>query len=95
MLLARLAINPEVQDSKLAVNIFFFCHKLFLAHMDRMKHAPSLHVGQVHVLVINKRYLNPRTCYMTTVRWETLMKGNFDNSTAYFDKLLGITKLLQ
>ena len=57
MLLARLAINPEVQGSKLAVDIFSFCHKLFLAHMwecrrrDHMKHAPSLHIGQVHVLV--------------------------------------------
>ena len=39
MLLARLAINPEVLGSKLAVDIFFFCHKLFLAHMwERIDH---------------------------------------------------------
>ena len=53
MLLTLLAINPE----ETCCGHFFFCHKLFLAHMwecrrrNRMKHALSLHIGQVHVLV--------------------------------------------
>ena len=62
MLSVHLAVNPKVQGSKHAVNIFL-CYKLFFVddHMwehprcDCMGHDLNLHEGQAHILVCYKR----------------------------------------
>ena len=56
MLSVHPAVNPEVQGSKHAVDIFqtFFTDDHMWEHQrrDRMGHAPNLHKGQVHILVL-------------------------------------------
>ena len=56
MLLARPAINPEVQGTKLAVDIFSFVTNFFSQHVGvpKAQLTLNLHVGQIHLLVFNK-----------------------------------------
>ena len=59
MLSAHPAVNPEVQGSKHAMDIFSFLQTIFvddhiLGGCDCMGHVSNLHKGQIHVLVLHK-----------------------------------------